>query len=376
MIFNSWMIYRQLDTATPKGNLFGWADWEGWNTVGLYKSVPTQVGSNTDFIKAATGTHTGVTGAPVRLFLRYPGYLWAQGMNNYGQIGDGTITTRSSMVQIGSESDWTDIAIGRYHCLGIRSGKLYAWGYGLDYGQLGTGSLSRYSSPVQVGAQTDWTKIWAREYFSMGIRGGKLYTWGINNNYQLGDGTNANKSSPVQIGADTDWQYIASTTASSFGVRGGKLYAWGYNVNGTLGDETTVTKSSPVQIGAATDWTFVTAGGGSVSTQFAHGIRSGVLYGWGINTVGQIGDLTRTTRSSPVQVGSATDWTYVSDGADIPCVLGLNSDKKLYGWGNNSAYNIGLGATGNKSSPVQVGSATDWISITAGDNSSFGIRQV
>ena len=51
-----------------------------------------------------------------------PDGLWLWGINNYGQLGDNTITHKSSPVQtISGGTDWAQIAGGYYHSLAIKT---------------------------------------------------------------------------------------------------------------------------------------------------------------------------------------------------------------------------------------------------------------
>ena len=146
----------------------------------------------------------------------------------------------------------------------LRQTVSYAWGAG-SFGRLGDGTVVSKSSPIQVGALTNWSQASAGGSLSSGAvkTDGTLWTWGSNGSGTLGDGTVVNRSSPVQVGALTDWAQlslgpgihaVAITT-------GGDLYAWGAAGSGRLGDNTVVYKSSPVQIGALATWTNVSAGG-------------------------------------------------------------------------------------------------------------------
>ncbi len=88
--------------------LFAW----GYNGVGAlslgnttHRSDPTQVGTATWL--AAQGA--GVDTTSYSLFLKTDGTLWSSGYNGNGELGLGSTTNYSSMMQIGSATDWTDI---------------------------------------------------------------------------------------------------------------------------------------------------------------------------------------------------------------------------------------------------------------------------
>ena len=84
--------------------------------------------------------------------------------------------------------------------------------------------------------------------------------------------------------------------------RDGSLWAWGYNGGGQLGDGTATSRSAPVQIGTATNWA-------SVGSGFLHSVairKDGTLWAWGDNTYGQLGDGTTTDHTTPVQIGIDT----------------------------------------------------------------------
>jgi len=87
------------------------------------------------------------------------------------------------------------------------------------------------------------------------------------------------------------------------------------------------------------------------------------LFTTGYNSYGQLADNTRVSKSSPINVGAMSDWKIVQDGSEY--MIGIKADGTLWGWGYNSQYQLGLGSGNNasKSSPVQIGSFTDWKSV-------------
>jgi alpha-tubulin suppressor-like RCC1 family protein len=216
------------------------------------------VGGFTDWCAASAGfAHS--------LGVRQDGSLWSWGANS-GRLGDGTIAAKSSPVSVvGGFTDWCAASAGNGHSLGVRSnGSLWSWGCN-SFGQLGDGTTTSRLSPVSVvGGFADWCAASAGEAHSLGVRSnGSLWSWGTNTNGRLGDDTITNRSSPVSVvGGFTDWCAASAGSRQSFGIRtNGSLWAWGCNSFGQLGDDTIFDKSSPVSvIGGFTDWGQVSGG--------------------------------------------------------------------------------------------------------------------
>ena len=148
----------------------------------------------------------------------------------------------------------------------------------------------------------------------------------------------------------------------------GTLWAWGWNNTGQLGDGTTIDKHSPVQTGTATNWTHVAAG-----YRHSLGIKAdGTLSAWGYNYYGQLGDGTTTNRNSPVKIGVATDWAQVI--AEQYFTLAIRTDGTLWAWGWNSYGKLGDGTTTDKHSPIQIGNDNNWAQVTAGSNYTIAVK--
>ncbi len=137
------------------------------------------------------------------------------------------------------------------------------------------------------------------------------------------------------------------------------LFTWGQAGDGGLGNGTaTPNVSSPVQIGSLTDWKYVAAhrtGGTTIKT-------NGTLWTWGEGYSGKLGNGSTADTSSPAQVGALTDWAYVAypNGTYVSnCAIKTNGT--LWTWGLNTYGDLGQGTSGTHlSSPAQVGAGTDW----------------
>lgn len=86
------------------------------------------------------------------------------------------------------------------------------------------------------------------------------------------------------------------------------------------------------------------------------------LWTWGNNGYGQLGLGDINSRSSPVQIGSLTNWKQVNAGY-VYTTAAIKTDGTLWTWGFNGYGVLGLGNTTNRSSPVQVGTLTNWKQV-------------
>jgi len=343
--------------------LYAW----GFNTNGnlgvndrTSRSSPTQVGSLTTWSQVSTDS--GGT-----LAIKTDGTLWSWSNNNVGQAGDGTTISRSSPVQIGSETNWAKVVGSRGDCsLAIDTdGKLYAWGAGPN-GELGTNDTIAKSSPVQVGALTNWSDISIGNDHCLAIKtDGTLWAWGGDTNGAVGDGTATKRSSPVQIGSDTDWLQASAGNDFSIGIKtDGTLYGWGRNDDGQHGDGTKTDSFTPGASAIAPAFAQISAG-----TEWALGITAdGEMWSWGNNSSGRLGlNIDQTIdRSSPVQIGALTSWSQADAGSSHGAAI--KTDGTAWSWGSNNTGQLGNNSpfSVNRSSPVQIGSETSWTSISAG----------
>jgi alpha-tubulin suppressor-like RCC1 family protein len=297
-----------------------------------------------------------------------PTTMYSWGRNNTGQLGDGTITDRSSPGTIISSgiNNWTKVSAGREYSLAITSnGIAYGWGYNGN-GTLGNGTTVSTLNPVAVvGGIINWSSISAGAYHSLGVTSaGVAYAWGRNGEGALGDGTSVNKSSPVSVIGNLNWTQVSSGRLHSLGVTNtGIAYGWGLNTSGKLGNGTTTNTSSPVSIIGVNNWSQVSAG-------YNHSIgvtSGGIAYGWGDNTNSRLGTNGISPSSPGTVIGGINNWSQVSAGAKHN--LGITSTGRAYGWGANVDGQLGDGSTVQRSSPVSViGGFTNWSQVSAGSN--------
>ena len=140
----------------------------------------------------------------------------------------------------------------------------------------------------------------------------------------------------------------------------GTVSAWGNNSLGQLGNGTLASSTTPVAVSGVSGVSEVTAG--DISSYAL--TSSGTVYAWGNNTFGQLGDGTTTTSTIPVQVPGLSDVDQIAAGNDH--VLALNSDGTVEAWGLNNAGQLGNGSTASSDTPVTVQGLSDVVQVAAG----------
>ena len=252
------------------------------------------------------------------------------------------VTSSPVPVRIGLSSDWTTVTAGANHVVATKAnGDAYAWGNNLAY-QLGYTSPSFQAVPTLVPGGRSFTQVAAGTTFSMGMTAeGDVFEWGrlrrepgdgdaaraprrasrartrasrpscatdrygrggLNHCAQLGLGDSEDRTTPSRVGTGTDWASACVGWTHGVGVTtGGELWAWGLDNYGNLGDGGTAQVFAPIRIGSSTAWTDAFA----VEWRTL-ALQGDVLYGWGDNWRGYLGNLGDASPNVPTICG--TGW--------------------------------------------------------------------
>ena len=200
---------------------------------------------------------------------------------------------------------------------------------------------------------TVWTQVAAGRNHSCGLTGGAAYCWGFGGDGELGNGTNVGSvDSPVPVSGLGSG--VAAITTGDYHscalTNAGAVWCWGMNTNGQLGDGTTTSRNAPVAVSG------LGSGVASVSAGYGHTCAvtdADALLCWGYNSHGELGDTTTTSRSTPVGVfGFGSGAASVSAGNDHTCAVTTGGAARC--WGRNVFGELGDGTETASSTPVAV----------------------
>ncbi|HYC36972.1 MAG TPA: Ig-like domain repeat protein [Usitatibacter sp.] len=338
------------------------------------------------------------------------GGLIADGSNAVGQRGLGDTDFRFTPTIVPALSGITHVAAGFYFAVARRSdGAVLVWGSNAQ-GQLGNGDIISHSIPRRVqGLPGNIVAIKAGSEFSLALdSGGEVWGWGRSDVGQLGS-AGTPRSLPAKIpglanvvemsaGCNHSMFRLADGTVeirggvgqtnnglvagldnivrigggcgTAFAVRNdGVLFGWGSNSRGTVGDGTTIERPTPVPV-TAIELPVV-----SIDLQQDHAIavtNDGGVWTWGNNAFGQLGDGTDVARATPARVGGITN--AVSAAAGFLHSLVLLADGTIRAWGTNFDGSVGDGTGIERPLPVALSTIDGVTRIAAGSTTSFAVR--
>jgi alpha-tubulin suppressor-like RCC1 family protein len=326
------------------------------------------------------------------------GALYCWGYNADGQAGQ-TIADDTLYVQtptrIASPGTWNAVDVGGYLDGGTpfsgamaagfdSSGALYTWGGG-ESGQLGNGDSGRASfSPRQVGSE-----MFVALGGGMALKAdGTAWRWGPSGHGGFARSGGGGPAENVRYPTPGQFQTGVKELADAPGA--GSFYSdtprvW-VGTDGALWDREDVCPTLDVnysgwslcpatttQVGTDVDW----ASAAADWKQTCAIKTSGALYCWGLGPIGNGQDGQGSQGhiyDTPQAIAAGTTWKSVSIGELQIC--GIRTDGSLWCWGSDAWGELGQGvAFTERLSPSRVGSASDWVKVSAGSSVTCGIRQ-
>ena len=319
------------------------------------------------------------------------GKVVAWGANNYGQLANTTTSNSGVPVYVQKQVEVTDeennstseyrdldnikqVSCGTLHNLALANdGTVWSWGLN-NYGQLGI-SVGSTSSSNENYKRTYAVKVQQKENesttlvdldnikqvsggidFSTALTNdGTIYAWGLGTSGQIGNGVAETVYVPTQVSNLVDITKIDAGGMQTIALKkDGTVWGWGLNRYGNLGINTSSTttsnaaykKTTPVQVlvAASTPIENVVDISSMNETSFAL-TKDGEVYGWGLNTSGQIADNTivNKTVATKVKVAGGAGITKIkclADGQQSNTNFMIDENGYVYGNGVSSSYQL------------------------------------
>jgi alpha-tubulin suppressor-like RCC1 family protein len=354
-----------------------------WGTFapGVGSAAPTVMASAVPFRAiSASGAHTCAVAAD--------GDVYCWGANNSGQLGDGTNTNRSTPTLVNTGAlRGSVIAVGagvNHTCALTVSGAVFCWGQN-SQGQLGIGSTTSTQTPATVTLSSALGVA-----SGLILAGGLSHTcvvtdrgpqcWGANGFGQVGDSATdfTPRLSPVAVAApgydtggmfpiylgygtvhrghqlDTGDSFACAVTAE-IPTSGGPVPArgvkcWGKNDQGQLGDNSRTARSTPTLVSGLNE-TVVAVTTGSLHACAL--LSGGTVQCWGDNAFGQIGNGGTADSLTPTPAGGGINNVLaIAAGQFYTCALKV--DGSVWCWGQGTNGQLGDNTNTSRLTPVQV----------------------
>jgi alpha-tubulin suppressor-like RCC1 family protein len=307
----------------------------------------------------------------------------AWGLNDEGQLGDGTFVDKALATVPAGPAGSLQIrqaALGRDHAVIIEgSGSILTAG-GNQYAQLGRSTAPASNSNIfgstAVGGML---KVFAGQDASYALHAsGIVYSWGSDHRGEAGNGGAAAHSVPTALAAFAAPDRIVELATGGEHTLAldsrGRIWGWGSNWDRQLLDSATVSYDSPTLISGAGPLAGRTYRGIACGRDHSLALdMNGNVWTWGRNDAGQLGRGTTNTVApfylTPAQVVfSGTTGNLkaieVKGGEDFSAVL--LADGSVWTTGINSVGQLGTGDTLSLNEFTRVPGVSGVVSVSAG----------
>ncbi|MHB8578557.1 MAG: RCC1 domain-containing protein [Ignavibacteriaceae bacterium] len=355
------------------------------------------------------------------ILVKADGTVYTWGSNSSGQLGNGSKTDSKVPVEVlrgsytgtaylgdNSSNKIIAVAMGKSHSIALaEDGTVYTWGLNSD-GELGNSTTTNSSIPIKVSKgsysgtaylgdnpSNKIIAVSAGNAHSVALaQDGTVYTWG---NYYIGK---SNTPVKIPMGSYPGTAYLGDNPGNKIiSVSGGfnyslalaedgSVYTWGENTYGQLGNNTNISSTVPIKVlmGAYFGTKYL---GDNLSNKIisvvagdCHCIafaQDNMVYSWGRNTNGQLGDSSNQHRYVPVKVlmGAYSGTAYLGDDSSNKIIslvggeshsIAFAQDNTAYTWGHNNNGQLGEGTNKDSYVPVKVLKGAYSGSTYLGDN--------